>query len=42
MTDKEILRMKLNLKDLVLDEKDKEDFLEKVEQLQMYSILEMR
>ena len=31
MTDKEILRMKLNLKDLVLDEKDKEDFLEKIE-----------
>ena len=32
MTDKEILRMKLNLKDSVLDEKGKEDFLEKVEQ----------
>ena len=32
MTDKEILRMKLNLKDLVLDEKGKEEFLEKVEQ----------
>ena len=32
MTDKEILQMKLNLKDLVLDEKDKEEFLEKVEQ----------
>ena len=32
MTDKEILRMKLNLKDSVLDEKDKEEFLMKVEQ----------
>ena len=32
MTDKEILQMKLNLKDLVLDEKGKEEFLEKVEQ----------
>ena len=32
MTDKEILRMKLNLKDSVLDEKGKEKFLEKVEQ----------
>ena len=30
MTDKEILRMKLNLKDSVLDEKGKEEFLEKV------------
>ena len=32
MTDKEILQMKLNLKDLVLDEKGEEEFLEKVEQ----------
>ena len=32
MTDKEILQMKLNLKDLVLDERGKEEFLEKVEQ----------
>ena len=32
MTDKEILRMKLNLKDSVLDEKSKEEFLEKVGQ----------
>ena len=32
MTEKEILRMKLNLKDSVLDEKGKEEFLEKVEQ----------
>ena len=31
MTDKEILQMKLNLKDSVLDEKGKEEFLEKVE-----------
>ena len=33
MTDNEILCMKLNLKDSVLDEKDKEEFLTKVEQL---------
>ena len=32
MTEKEILQMKLNLKDSVLDEKGKEEFLEKVEQ----------
>ena len=32
MTDKEILRMKLNLKDSVLDERGKEEFLAKVEQ----------
>ena len=32
MTDKEILQMKLNLKDSVLDEKEKEEFLTKVEQ----------
>ena len=32
MTDKEILQMKLNLKDTVLDEKDKEELLEKVGQ----------
>ena len=32
MMDKEILRMKLNLKDSILDEKGKEEFLEKVGQ----------
>ena len=32
MTDKEILQMKLNLEDSVLDEKEKEEFLTKVEQ----------
>ena len=32
MTDKEILRMKLNHKDSILDEKDTEEFLDKVEQ----------
>ena len=32
MTDKEILQMKLNLKDSILDEKGKEEFLEKIEQ----------
>ena len=42
MTDKEILRMKLNLKDLVLDEKGKEEFLEKVEQFTDILVLEMR
>ena len=32
MTDKEILQMKFNLKDSVLDEKGTEEFLDKVEQ----------
>ena len=32
MTDKEILQIKLNLKDSILDEKEKEEFLTKVEQ----------
>ena len=32
MTDKEILRMKLNLKNSILNEKEKEEFLTKVEQ----------
>ena len=32
MTDKEILQMKLNLRDSILDERGKEEFLEKVEQ----------
>ena len=32
MTDKEILQMKLNLKDTILNEKEKEEFLMKVEQ----------
>ena len=32
MTDSEILRMKLNLKDSMLDEKGKEEFLKNVEQ----------
>ena len=32
ITDKEILQMKLNVKDLVLDKKGKEEFIEKVEQ----------
>ena len=32
MTDSEILRMKLNLKDSMLDEKGKEEFLENIEQ----------
>ena len=32
MTDKEILQMKLNLKDSILNEKEKEEFLMKIEQ----------
>ena len=32
MTDSEILRMKLNLKDSILDEKEKEEFLKNIEQ----------
>ena len=32
MTDSEILRMKLNLKDSILDEKGKEEFPKNVEQ----------
>ena len=32
MTDKEILRMKLHLKDSILNEKEKEEFLTKVEE----------
>ena len=32
MTDKEILQMKLNLKDSILEGKGKEEFLDKVEQ----------
>ena len=31
MTDAEILRMKLNLSDCALDDKDKEDFLAKMD-----------
>ena len=39
MTDKEILRMKLNLKDSILNEKEKEEFLMKVEQFtDMFSL----
>ena len=32
MTDSEILQMKLNLKESILDEKGKEEFLKNVEQ----------
>ena len=35
MTDKEILQMKLNLKDSILDEKGTEEFLDKVEQFRV-------
>ena len=36
MTDSEILRMKLNLKDSILDEKEKEEFLKNVEQFRYF------
>ena len=42
MTDKEILQMKLNLKDSVLDEKGKEELLAKSKNLPMFLALEMR
>ena len=42
MTDTEILRMKLNLKDSILEEKGKEEFLTNVEQFTDISVLEMR
>ena len=39
MTDKEILQMKLNLKDSILNEKEKEEFLTKVEEFtDMFSL----
>ena len=41
MTDKEILSMKLNLKDSVLDEKGKEEFLTNIEQFTNILVLEM-
>ena len=42
MTDAEILRMKLNLEDSVLDEKGKQEFLEKTDQFHDILIQEMR
>ena len=42
MTDSEILRMKLNLKDSILDKKGKEEFLTDVEQLLTFSVSEMK
>ena len=42
MTDIEILQMKLNLKDSVLDEKVKKNFLQKLNNLLIFSALEMR
>ena len=42
MTDAEILRLKLNLDDPLLDEKGKEEFLTKQMTFMMYSVLGMR
>ena len=42
MTDAEILRHKLNLEDLLLDDKGKEKFLTKSDDFMMFSALEMR
>ena len=42
MTDAEILRMKLNLADCALDDKDKEDFWPRMIIFMMYLVLEMR
>ena len=42
VTDTEILHMKLNLKDSVLDKKGKEEFWQKSNNLLMFSVLEMR
>ena len=41
MTDAEILRLKLNLDDSLLDDKDKEEFLQKQIIFMMYLDLEM-
>ena len=42
MTDAEILQMKLNLKDSVLDKKGKEELVTKVDNSLTFSVLEMR
>ena len=42
MTDAEILRLKLNLDDSLLDDKGKEEFLQKQMIFMMYLVLEMR
>ena len=42
MTDSEILRMKLNLKDSILDEKGKEEFLTNAEHSPIFSVSETK
>ena len=42
MTDSEILRMKLNLKDSVLDDKEKEEFLKTLNNSPTFSVSEMK
>ena len=42
MTDAEILRLKLNLEDCLLDDKGREEFLTKTVIFMMFSVLEMR
>ena len=42
MTDVEIPRMKLNLAECSLDDKQKEEFLTKLDDFRMYLALEMR
>ena len=42
MTDSEILRMKLNLKDSVLDDKGKEEFLTTLNNSLTFSVSEMK
>ena len=42
MTDTEILQMKFDLTECSLDDKQKEEFLTKLDNFTMYSVLEMR
>ena len=42
MTDSEILQLKLNLGNSLLDEKGKEEFLTKTDDFMMYLVLETR
>ena len=42
MADSKILRMKLNLKDSILDEKEKEEFLKNVDNSPTFSVSEMK
>ena len=42
MTDAEILRLKLNLEESLLDDKGKEEFLTKTDDFHVFLVLEMR